>query len=93
MADINFTEFMAETKKSTKTIEMPDNSLIELPPIELAPDSFFEAARSDDHIGMAKALIGEDAYARWIGFGANAITLLKIFGDAYGVSLPNSQTP
>ncbi len=90
MADLNFSEFMSETKKSTKTIEMPDGTVIELPPIELAPDSFFEAAKNNDHVEMAKALLGEDNYAKWISFGANAVVLMSMFGKLYGIEAPNS---
>ena len=92
MADINFSEFMAETKKDTKSIEMPDGSLIELPPIELLPDAFFEAAKSDNHIEMAKALLGPDDYAKWTSYGANAVTLMSVFAKLHGVTLPNSPT-
>ena len=90
MADINFTEFMAETAKSAKTVEMPDGRVIELPPIELAPDSFFEAAKENDHVGMVRSLIGEDQYAMWVGAGANALTLLTMYAKVYNVTLPNS---
>ena len=90
MADIKFAEFMAETAKEAKTIEMPDGKVIELPAIELAPDAFFEAARAEDHIGMVRALLGEDQYAMWTGAGGNAMSLLSIYAKVYNVTLPNS---
>lgn len=90
MADINFSEFMSETKRNQKTVEMPDGQILNLPPLELAPDTFFECAKKEDHKGMATALLGEDGYKIWTSFGANALALLTLYAKMYGVTLPNS---
>lgn len=80
---------MAEAKKNTKTVEMPNGKVIDLPPIELAPDEFFTAARNEDHSGMAMALIGLENYHLWTGAGGNALALLTMYAKVYDVKLPN----
>lgn len=89
MADIDFVEFMSETKKSFKTVSMPDGTIIELPPLELLPDGFFEAAKLEDHVSMGKALIGVEDYSKWTDAGGNAMSLLSLYAKALDIKLPN----
>jgi len=90
MADLHFSEFMAEFGHKGKSIEMPDGSLIEFPPLELVSDDCVTAAKENDVITLAQTLVGEESYKKWKSFGGNASSLLSAFAKVHNTTLPNS---
>lgn len=56
----------------------------------LWPDDAIEAARNDDPIGAAKALLGKD-YAAYVKAGGTAALLMALIDEALGVSSPESK--
>lgn len=88
MADINFEDFFADSKKQVKTVAMPDGTEIEIPSLEFFPDAFFEAARNENHLEMAKVALG-DNYDSWVANGGTSMQFLRILAELSGVTIPN----
>lgn len=89
MADIKFTDFMADSETKRKSVEMPDGSLIWLPGIEFLPDAFFEAAKAEDHLAMGRNVLSPEDYDKWVSFGGSSAGLLSLLAKLNGMTLPN----
>lgn len=86
-----FKDHQATLLERAVTVRMEDDQVFTILPPELWPDDVLRNA-TDDPLTAAEGILegGKAAYAAYTAAGGNAMTLVDIFQNAFGASLPES---
>ncbi len=76
-AAIELNDFLAEARMSQYTVTAGGETF-KIDPPEIWGDDVAAAGAANDPVGMATAILGEEAYAKWLTAGGSANSLLGI---------------
>jgi hypothetical protein len=86
MARYKLSEYIESKRTGRQThIELSDGTVLKVDPLELWSDEVLSYSRSDQ-VRAAKALLGDDDYARYHADGGTAALLLTMMQEQQGVS-------
>lgn len=83
-------DYKAKKEQEGAIIIEADSGEFRVAPPVLWPDEVVAAGKANDNVAMAKGLLGEAEYARWLTEGGTAALLLDIVGESLGVDTGES---
>lgn len=75
-----------KNEENSIEIEAADGTVFTVPAPECWPDEIADLADKKDNVGMARALLGEDAYTAFLAAGGSAALLGAIVAEEHGVT-------